>query len=400
MAAATRSDRGVSGGGSKDVTHVKVFALPAVLVASLFMIAPAQVQATGVQLPCKAPNGPIVIAHRGASGYVPEHTLGAYALAIEMGADYVEPNLVMTKDGVLVARHENEISGTSDVADHPEFASRKTTKTIDGVKYEGWFTEDFTLAELKTLRAKERLPELRPANERFNGTFEIPTFQEVLDLIRGANFRFQLEARGRGEQERRCVGVYPETKHPTYHESIGLPMEEQLVHTLRRIAFFNRTGLVYIQSFEVGNLRKLSHMTKLPLVQLLDSTGAPYDFVARGDKRTYADLATPAGLREIATYADGIGVNKTLMIPRNADQTLGTPTTLISDAHAAGLIVHGGTFRAENYFLPAEYRSGADPEQLGDLDGEIDAYLSQGMDGFFTDQANIGVRARNAFVTP
>lgn len=378
--------------------HLRLAVLPAALLASSMVFAPITARATGdAPLPCVESSDPIVIAHRGASGYVPEHTLGGYALAIEMGVNYIEPDLVMTKDGVLVARHENDISGTTDVADHPEFASRKTTKTIDGNAIQGWFTEDFTLAELKTLRAKERLPQVRPTNERFNGDFTIPTFQEVLDLARGVNFRFQLEARAKGLTHRRCVGVYPETKHPTYFQSIGLPMEKLLVKTINRAAFFRETKKVFIQSFEVANLKTLRGLTDLPLIQLMDSSGAPYDFVANGDTRTYADLATPAGLAEIATYANGIGVNKSLIIPR-VNNALGAPTTIIADAHAVGLDVHAWTFRAENTFLPADFQSSADPLEFGDLAGEITAFLDLGLDGFFTDQGDIGVRARDAFV--
>jgi glycerophosphoryl diester phosphodiesterase len=370
-----------------------------VLLTLAVMCQPAASHAAEEPMPCQESKKPIVIAHRGASGYVPEHTLAAYALAIEMGADYIEPDLVMTKDGLLVARHENEISETTDIADHPEFASRKTTKTVDGASVEGWFTEDFTLAELKTLRAKERLPAIRPANTRLDGFFQIPTFAEVLDLARGADIRFHVQAQRNGETHRRRLGVYAETKHPTYFKSMGLAMEEALVRHLKGSVFLE-TRRVFIQSFEVGNLKRLRRMTDLPLVQLLDATGAPYDFTAKGDPRTYADLAKPEGLVKIAKYADGIGVNKSLMIPRNADDSLGTPTTLVGDAHAAGLIVHGWTFRAENSFLPSEFRSGGSEADLGDLDGEISAFLALGMDGFFTDQANIGVRARDAFVTP
>jgi glycerophosphoryl diester phosphodiesterase len=351
-------------------------------------------------MPCRKSEQPIVIAHRGASGYVPEHTLAAYALAIEMGADFVEPDLVMTKDGVPVARHENEISRTTDVADRPEFASRKTEKTVDGVQVEGWFTEDFTFLELKTLRAKERLPLIRTANRRFDGFFQIPSLAEVLDLARGANFRFRAQAKRDGETTRRCVGVYPETKHPTYFAGIGLAMEEPLVRQLGSSGFSREAVTVLIQSFEVGNLKRLRKMTDLPLVQLLDASGGPYDLKAEGDPRTYADLVKPEGLAEIATYADGIGVDKSLMIPRNADDSLGTPTTLAADTHAAGLVVHGWTFRAENAFLPSEFRSGRNETNFGDLDREIAAFLALGMDGFFTDQPNIGVRARDAFATP
>jgi glycerophosphoryl diester phosphodiesterase len=332
---------------------------------------------------------PIVIGHRGASGYVPEHTLVSYFIAIQMGADYIEPDLVMTRDGVLVARHENDISGTTDVAGRPEFAGRKATKTIDGAALTGWFTEDFTLAELKTLRATERIPQLRPGNARFDGKFEVPSFEEVLALLKAAND-------GRGPRAR-PVGIYPETKHPSYFAGIGLAMEERLVETLRRHGYRGRNAPVFIQSFEVGNLKKLARMTDLPLVQLLDGSGRPYDFAAAGDPRGYADLARPAGLKEIAGYAAGIGVHKDLMIPRTPAGSLGAPGTLVRDAHAAGLLVHGWTFRAENYFLPKEFQSAGPPAAPGDLAGEMKRFLELGMDGFFTDQPDLGVRARDEF---
>ena len=342
---------------------------------------------------------PIVIGHRGASGYVPEHTLVAYFLAIEQGADYIEPDLVMTKDGVLVVRHENEISGTTDVADRPKYAGRKTTKTIDGIEVTGWFTEDFTLAELKTLRAKERLPELRPANTRFDGMFEVPTLEEVLALVQAVNDQRTQAASDEERRHLEPIGVYPETKHPTYFADIGLAMEESLVALLDRYGYRGKGAPIFIQSFEVANLKQLAGMTDLPLVQLLNESGQPYDFVAGGDPRTYADLAQPAGLAEIATYASGIGVAKNLLILRTANGILGTPTTLVGDAHANGLVVHGWTFRAENYFVPTDFQSSTDEAAQGDLAGEVERYLMLGIDGFFTDHPDIGVDARDAFVS-
>ena len=358
-----------------------------------------------------APAQPLVIAHRGASGYVPEHTLAAYWLAIEQGADYVEPDLVITKDGVLVARHENAIAivnadgsvreATTDVMDRPEFASRKTTKLIDGVSITGWFTEDFTLAELKTLRAKERLPALRTSNTRFDGMFEVPTLEEVLKLVDQANERRRQQALASGGWKAalkvKPIGVYPETKHPTFFDGIGLSLEEPLVRTLHRFGYKHKTSPVIIQSFEVSNLKDLAKMTRVPLAQLLSGAGKPYDFVVKGDARTYADLAKPEGLKEIATYADGIGANTNLMIPLVGGR-LGTPTTLVQDAHAAGLIVHGWTFRAENAFLPNEFDSSANPADLGDMAGQIKAFLKLGMDGFFSDQPFLAKQARDAFV--
>lgn len=376
--------------------HIAVLALAAVLSV------PALAHDRGAS---PATARPLLIAHRGASGYVPEHTLAAYWLAIEQGADFVEPDLVITKDGVLVARHENAIAilnadgsvreATTDVVDRPEFAARKTTKVIDGASITGWFTEDFTLAELKTLRARERLPALRVANTRFDGQFEVPTFEEVLQLVARANDARRDEA-GRHKRAVRPIGVYPETKHPSYFQGIGKPLEAPLVKLLNRYGYTGRHAPVIIQSFETANLRQLSRMTRVPLAQLLSASGKPYDFVLSGDPRGYADLATPAGLAEIATYADGVGANTALMIPLVGGK-LGTPTTFVTDAHAAGLVVHGWTFRAENTFLPNEFDAGADPAALGDLTGHIHAFLRLGMDGFFTDQAFLGRRAIEAY---
>ncbi|MEU4771280.1 glycerophosphodiester phosphodiesterase [Micromonospora sp. NPDC023644] len=331
----------------------------------------------------RATDRPLVIAHRGASGYRPEHTLEAYRLAIRQGADYIEPDLVATRDGALVARHENEISGTTDVAARPEFAARRATKSIDGVTVTGWFTEDFTLAELRTLRAKERLPQVRVANTAFDGRFQVPTLQEVVDLARA-------EGRARG----RTIGVYPETKHPTYFASIGLPLEEPLVEVLRRNGLTHRHSPVIIQSFETANLRKLDRMIDVKLAQLLDATGRPYDFTAAGDARTYQDLAKPAGLKWIASYADGVGAHKNLIVPRDAAGKLLAPTTLVRDAHRQRLIVHAWTFRAENQFLPADLRIGTDPNARGDIQAEYELFLGLGLDGVFTDHPDTAVAAR------
>ncbi len=349
---------------------------------------------------------PLVIGHRGASGYVPEHTLVSYHIAIQQGADYAEPDLVMTKDGVLVARHENEIGSTTNVAEHAKFARRRTVKVVDGVSIEGWFTEDFTLAELKTLRARERVPDIRPANTRFDGQFEIPTFDEVLALIRAADAQRAAAARRLGKPKPAPIGVYPETKHPTYFDELGLRMDRPLLQTLARHGYEGRKAPVFIQSFEVANLKRLRKKTALPMVQLIEASGAPYDFVAAGDSRTYADVITPAGLAEVAKYADAIGPNKSLVIPRvpgnaiqadgvaSAEGKLGAPTSLVHDAHAVGLGVHPWTFRAENHFLPANLRSSGDPTQYGDLAAEISAFLEAGVDGFFTDHPALGKQAR------
>jgi glycerophosphoryl diester phosphodiesterase len=320
---------------------------------------------------------PIVIGHRGASGYRPEHTLESYRFAIALGADHIEPDLVSTRDGVLVARHENDISGTTDVADHPEFTDRKTTKVVDGTAITGWFTEDFTLAELKTLRAKERLPQLRPLNTRYDGRYQVPTLQEIIDLVKAAPRR---------------VGIYPETKHPTYFRSIGLPLERTLVDVLCRNGLGHRGAPVFVQSFETGNLRLLNRLIDVPLIQLLDATGHPYDL----PEKSYADLAKPAGLRWIRSYADGVGVNKDLVIPRDATGHLGHPTSLVTDAHATHLLVHAWTFRSENTFQPADFRHGTDPAAHGDAAAEYHRFYDLGLDGVFSDFPDAAVAARAA----
>jgi len=299
-----------------------------------------------------------VIAHRGASGERPEHTLESYRLAIEQGADYIEPDLVMTRDGVLIARHENEIGGTTDVAAHPEFAARRRTQTIDGETLTGWFTEDFTLAEIKTLRARERLPQLRPANTAFDGRFTVPTFDEILALANEAN----RERRGRA-----AIGVYPETKHPAHFTSLGLPLELPVLRALDQHGYGKPDSPVFIQSFDPDNLRYLRSMTGLPLVQLLE--------------HRLGDLA------EVATYADAIGIYKPLATPSG-----------VAEAHERGLAVHVWTFRAENEFLPEDLRVGSSPAAHGRLADEIARYVALGIDGFFTDFPAIGaaVRARMA----
>ena len=307
-----------------------------------------------------------MIAHRGASGLRPEHTIAAYTLAIEQGADFIEPDLVPTKDDILVARHENEISETTDIADHPEFAARRTTKTIDGQTQTGWFVEDFTLAELKTLRAKERLPQLRPANAAYDGQFEIPTLAEIITLAKAHH-----------------VGIYPETKHPTYFAGIGHPTDKLLVDQLRAAGWDDASAPVFIQSFEVDNLKRIHAMTRIRLIQLVAGAGGPAD----GAAPSYAAMLTPAGLRAIATYAYGIGPDKAQL------WTDDVPTTLVADAHAAGVKVHPWTYRAENIFVRAPFRRGDEKaRRMATWRGEIDAALAQGIDGFFTDFPLIGVR--------
>ena len=321
---------------------------------------------------------PIVIGHRGASAYRPEHTLASYELAIDQGADFIEPDLVPTKDGVLVARHENEISGTTDVDQHPEFADRRTTKIIDGVTMKGWFTEDFTLKELKTLGAKERLPVVRPANKAFDGQYSVPTLDEILSMLKKRN-------RGR----KRPVGVYPETKHPSYFRSIGLPLEANLVKSLRDYGYDRHPDQVFLQCFEVSGCRALRALTKLPIIQLVDGNGQPFDFTLGGDKRSFRDLITPAGLAEIAGYANGIGAAKELVIPLVGGR-LQAPTSLVQDAHAAGLKVHLWTFRPEPLFLPGDL--------VGHPEMEIRRFVDAGIDGFFTDAPDTGRRSVDSAV--
>ena len=323
---------------------------------------------------------PVVIAHRGASGSRPEHSLAAYRLAIEQGADFIEPDRVMTKDDVLVIRHENEISGTTDVADHPAFAARRTTKRIDGKPVTGWFTEDFTLAELKTLRARERLPQLRPANARWRDE-PVATFEEALALVREAG---------------RPVGIYPETKHPSYFAAIGKPMERALVEALARAGFSERQDPVFIQSFEVSNLKALRGMTRLRLVQLIDGDDPPFDQVEAGTGLTVAAMVTPQGLTAIAGYADAIGPSKLLIEPRDAAGRALPPTPLVADAHAAGLLVHPWTFRSENIFLAAGDRVGEDQRAKGDAAAEYRRFIGYGVDGLFSDFPAEAVAARGA----
>jgi len=324
----------------------------------------------------------VVVGHRGASGYRPEHTLAAYELAARMGADFIEPDLVTTKDRVLVARHEPEIGGTTDVAAHPEFAARKKTKLLDGAPMTGWFTEDFTLKELKTLRAKERIPALRQQNTVFDGKYQVPTLQEVIDLTKRLSRELD-----------RPIGIYPETKHPTYFQQQGLALEPALVNTLTRNGLNRPDAKVFVQSFEVANLKALDRQLRVPLVQLTSATGAPYDFIVSGDKRTYADVVSAKGLREVASYADGVGPAKDQVIPVDSTGKLGTPTALVRDAHRAGLVVHPYTFRVENNFLPPNLRSSAVLADSGNLFAEIATFRKAGIDGLFSDNADIALAA-------
>lgn len=324
------------------------------------------------------PGLPVIIAHRGASAERPEHTLAAYRKAIEEGADFIEPDLVATKDHVLVARHENEISGTTDVAARAEFAGRKRVQTIDGERFEGWFTEDFTLAELKTLRAKERLPQLRPQNMAFDGQEAVPTLDEIIALAKEASARTG-----------RVIGIYPETKHPTHFRKLGLPLEPVLLAALAAAGWTKASDPVFIQSFEVDNLKALRGQTEVRLVQLM-AVGPTVDGY------NYDDMRTPAGLAKVADYADAIGPERGLIIPRDKEGVLGAPTTLVADAHYAGLEVHPWTFRPENFFLAAKFRRGDSPVARGDAEGEIRLYLETGIDGLFSDSPAAAAAALGA----
>jgi glycerophosphoryl diester phosphodiesterase len=353
---------------------------------------------------------PLVIGHRGAAGYLPDHTLPGYALAIKLGADFIEPDLVSTKDGHLVARHEPNITATTDVAQHPEFADRKRTATIDGATEVGWFVSDFTLKELRTLRAVQPLPE-RP--QQFNGRFRIPTFEEVIALAKRYSKRYH-----------RTIGIYPETKHPTYHKSIGLPLEGKLVKALEKAGLNHRRSPVFIQSFETSNLKRLNQMTPVRLIQLIDANDVnpdgsldytapfdrPYDWTASGRAGTFGDLTTDAGLDEVASYADGIGPWKPYIISTAAvdingdgrvgdengdglvnegDRKLLPPTDLVARAHARGLLVHPYTFRNEQKRLAYDYQGNPINEYL--------RFYEAGVDGLFSDFADTAFAARELF---
>lgn len=351
---------------------------------------------------------PLIIAHRGASGYMPEHTIEGYKLAIEMGADFIEPDLVSTKDGVLVVRHEPMLSGTTDIADRPEFANRKTTRKVDGIDTTDWFANDFALAEIKTLRAKQAFAD---RDQSHNGKYQIPAFQEVIDLAKSESARTG-----------RTIGIYPETKHPTYHASLGLAFEDKLLDMLKAAGWTEKTSPVFIQSFETGNLKYLRKKTQLRLVQLVDGDDVdkdgkvtlvapfdrPYDFAVLGDKRTFQDMLSAEGLKEIATYADGVGPWKPYILagkqtigedgkPKDLngdgkideqDRTLIAPTNVVKDAHAAGLLVHTWTFRSEPKRLTSDFK--------GDAAAEYKAFFALGIDGLFSDFSDQAVKARDA----
>jgi glycerophosphoryl diester phosphodiesterase len=362
--------------------------------------------------PVKAPtldgSKALVIGHRGASGYLPEHTLEAYKRAIELGADFIEPDLVATKDGELIARHEPNITNTTDVADRAEFAARKTTKIVDGVSETGWFASDFTLAEIKTIRAKQAFAE---RDQSFNGRYQIPTLKEVLDL-----------AKAEGTRLNRTVGVYPETKHPTFHVGLALPLEDRLLTVLTSYGYTTKTSPVIVQSFEVSNLKYLRTKTQVRLVQLIDADDVdkngkitlaapydkPYDFAVANDPRTFVDMVTPTGLAEIKKYADGIGPWKPYLLAGKftdanndgksddlngdgaideRDRTLIEPTNVVKDAHAVGLFVHAYTFRNEARRLASDFK--------GDPKAEYKRFYALGVDGLFSDFPDTAIDARD-----
>ncbi len=334
---------------------------------------------------------PLVFAHRGASALRPEHTLASYAKAIADGADYIEPDLVCTSDGVLVARHESHLSDTTDVASHPEFASRRTRKTIDYQAHDGWFVEDFTLAELKTLRAVERLPKVRAANTRYDGQFQIPTWEEIIDFVAAES-----AARGRD------IGLIPELKSSTYFASVGLPLEDRFLATLAAHEYTRRAPLE-IQSFEVANLKylrsKLGRRDNLRLMQLVIGEAIrPSDVAAAGGQQTFAQMLTPAGLNDIASYADVVAPPTRVIIPLGKDERLLAPSSLVDDAHRAGLLVHTWTFRPENRFLAADFRDGGGENARNEAGSvaEMRRYIATGIDGFFSDDPGLGKLALGA----
>jgi glycerophosphoryl diester phosphodiesterase len=331
---------------------------------------------------------PLVLAHRGASALRPEHTLAAYAKAIVDSSDFIEPDLVITKDGVLVVRHENDITETTDVAAHTEFAGRRTTKTVDGQQSTGWFTEDFTLAELKKLRARERLGALRPESRSYDGMFQIVTFDEVVDFVAATAATLG-----------RNIGLIPELKHSTYFTGLNLPLEQRLLDAFNASSYLRRAPVV-IQSFEVGNLKalrpKIAGHANVQLMQLIEAPdNAPYDSIAAGRRRTYGAMLTAAGLAEIATYADWVSPNTRLLIPLGADGRLSKSTGVAAAARRAGLLVGTWTFRPENRFLAKDFWVGGNDttrNAAGSV-AEIRRYLDEGLDGFFTDDPRLGREA-------
>ncbi|MBJ9935321.1 glycerophosphodiester phosphodiesterase [Acinetobacter pittii] len=334
----------------------------------------------------------LVVGHRGASALRPEHTLASYQKAIDDGADFIEPDLVSTKDGVLVTRHENEIGGTTNVSTLSQFADRKTTKNIDGKDLTGWFTEDFTLSELQQLKARERIPEFRPANTAYNDLYPVPTLEQVIELAE-ANYK----------KTGKIIGLYIETKHPTYFKNQKLAMEDTLLKTLAKYKYTRDIAPVYLQSFEVQNLKDLKRELDLhktlkhaQIIQLYDAkTAQPADFVESGETKTYADLATAQGLKDVAKYANGVGPSKGYILNFNDNGSVQT-TSFITDAHTAGLKVHPYTFRPENNYLPTPLKCNQDKPAERCPSGalkEFEAYFKAGVDGVFTDDPALGREA-------
>ena len=358
----------------------------------------------------RADNAPLVIGHRGAPGYLPDHTLEGYALAIELGADYVEPDLVATQDGHLIARHEPNLIATTNVKDLPQFAGRKRTAVVDGFPEEGFFASDFTLAEIRQLRAVQPLGERDPS---FNGKFAIPTLDEVIELVKR-----------KSREEGRRIGIYPETKHPTYHQQLGLALEDRLLHVLQRAGWNHRHAPVIIQSFETANLKYLRSRTSVRLVQLVDANDVnpdgtldftapfhkPYDWVVSGRQGLFSDLLTPQGLAEVRTYADGVEPWKPYLISSKCKQTVGNacadangdgavndadrvllpPTSVVANAHRLGLLVHPYTFRNEQRRLASDFKGNPVNEYL--------AFYELGVDGVFSDFADTAFAARAMFL--
>lgn len=338
----------------------------------------------------------LVVGHRGASALRPEHTLASYQKAIDDGADFIEPDLVSTQDGVLVARHENEIGGTTNVSTLPQFADRKKTKVIDGVTLQGWFTEDFTLNELQQLKARERIPQYRPDNQKYNDLYPIPTLAQIIEL-----------AEAHYKKTGKIIGLYIETKHPTYFQKHNLAMEDSLLKTLSQYQYTRDIAPIYLQSFEVGNLKYLKNQLDLhksvkhaQLIQLYDAPDTkPADYVAENNPKTYADLATASGLKEVAKYANGVGPWKVYVF-KNDDMT--ETTSFVKDAHQAGLKVHPYTFRPENNFLPASLKCSADNAKEAERCAagsikEMQLYFKAGVDGIFTDDPALGRQAVQSY---
>ncbi|WP_205740690.1 glycerophosphodiester phosphodiesterase family protein [Haloactinopolyspora alba] len=333
------------------------------------------------------PAAPVVVAHRGACGYRPEHTLAAYRLAIDLGADYIEPDLVLSADGVLVARHDAELAASTDVADRPEFAARRRTATVSGREVCGWFVDDFTVAELKTLSMRERIPGLRPRNRAYDGRFRIPTFDEIVD-----------EAIRAGRERGRPVGLYVELKRATDLAEAGREPEDALLDALRGFRLERAGVRVLVESFEPSVLRRLARRSSLTLVQRVDIAGRPYEWERASDGRRYADMLTPGGLREMSSYASVLGAHKSLLLPRDPEGRLGRPGRLIGDAHELGMAVHAWTFRNENTFLPAEHRRGSEPGAHGDAAGEYAAFFAAGVDGVVSDHPDTALAARAEYL--